>query len=337
VVSAGELGTSAYLGSVSAAGPTAAWAAGYQVIDSRAQGVLMRWDGWKWRPDRAPGLPEVSYWLSVSAESPHDVWAYGRVSGDDYVMVHFDGWRWRTVELPALPDEGDYASPEVAAVDGRTWLAGDEAISGYSHGEWETLDLGDGANIRDLHARTASDAWAVGPYWPTGQPEQRRPLIMHWDGDDWAEVPLDRPDLIPEHVYAESSDSVYVVGRAYFDDTYAPQVLHWDGEHWEDITGPVSGLTVDAISGDGHGTVWLTGNPKGTDDPPAFWRYDAEDGGWTYEPGETLPDDGTYAYTVHDLAPIGGLIGGYWAVGTYSVTTGEGRAEQREIIHHAWR
>jgi hypothetical protein len=335
VVSAGELGTTAYLGAVSAAGPTTAWAAGYQVIDSQPTGVLMRWDGWRWRPDDAPGLPEAIYWLDVSAVSPYDVWAYGRVSGEEYVLAHFDGWRWETVELPGEPDEGSYGVTDLGAEHGRVWLSGDESISTYADGEWDTLDLGSGVNVVDLDARSARDAWAVGPYWPTGQAQDRRPLVLHWDGGDWSEIPLDRPELRPEHVYAESRDSVYVVARSYELGDLSPRLLHWDGRHWEEIPVPLSGLLVDAISGDGHGTVWISGNPEGYEGPPVFWRYDAGEGSWTEVAGETVPGH-TQAYQVTDLAPIG-LTGGYWAVGTYSVITEAGRSQQRELIHHAWR
>ncbi|MGP3969459.1 hypothetical protein [Streptomyces sp. 6N223] len=339
VVSAGELGTSAYLGAVSAAGPTAAWAAGYQVIDAQPRGVLMRWDGWQWRPDDAPGLPEVIYWLDVSAVSPHDVWAYGRVRGEEYVMAHFDGWRWETAEMPEEPDGGSYGVTDVEAVHGRTWLSGDEAISTYADGEWETLDLGSGVNIVDLDARTARDAWAVGPYWPTGQAQERRPMVLHWDGGDWSEIPLDRPELRPEHVYAESRDSVYVVARSYESgesgDPNHAVVLHWDGHGWEEIRLPLSGMYVDAISGDGHGTVWLGGDPAGWEGPPVFWRYDAREESWTEVTGETVPGH-TQAHRVTDLAPIG-LTGGYWAVGSYSLITEPGRSQERELIHHAWR
>ncbi len=334
LVSAGELGETTYLGAVSAAGPHAAWAAGYQVINAEPQGLMLRWDGREWQPDEAPGLPEVIYWLSVSAESSRNVWAYGRVSGDTYVMARFDGRRWRTTEMPEQPDHGSYGITSLEAVNGRTWLAGEEAISGYAHGEWETLDLEPGTNIVDLHAPTARDAWAVGPYW-SADPDERRPVVLHWEGGDWSEVPLDRPELHPRHVYAESDDSVYVVALEYLDETYTPQVLHWDGREWEDVSGPMTDMFVSAVTGDGHGTVWFSGDPGGYEGPPEFWRYDARRDAWTRVDGAMVEGD-THAHQVSDLAPIG-RNGGYWAVGTYHQVVGENRADEFELIFRARR
>lgn len=331
-VSAGELGTQAYLGSVSGAGPLAAWAAGYQVVDARPRGVLLRWDGWQWRPDTAPGLPEVTYWLSVSARSPFDVWAYGRVAGEEYVLARFDGVRWRTVEPPAEPDGGGYGVTHVAAVAGRTWLAGDDAISSYHDGAWHTLRLAEGSTVVDLHARAADDAWAVGPYWPTGQADARRPLVLHWDGREWAEVPLARPELRPEKVYAQAADSVYMLAESYEDDGY--RVLHWDGERWHDLHAPLDGVHPAALGGDGHGTVWVGCESVGTGGPTVYWGYDKR--GWRRETGEPVTGQGrTFGYGVTDLAPLGGvvgdLLGGMWAVGTYTAS-GEPFATPHELV-----
>jgi hypothetical protein len=320
----------------------AAWAAGTQRIEGVPHGVLLRWDGLRWSPDEAPGLPEVSYWHSVSAASPWDVWAYGSGGPDGDVVAHFDGHAWETEELPGLPGGGVYGAQEIAAEPGRTWLAGENGISTYdSHGhghgggEWETTELGPGVLIHDLDSRSARDAWAVGGFSLVGQ--ESRPVAMHWDGDDWSEVPLPEDwDVRLLDVYAESEDSVYATAHVNGGDWHEPRLLHWDGHSWEDITGPVTGIYPQALSGDGHGTVWFSGDPEDWEDPPAFWRYDAGDGSWTHVPGETLPGDDTQSYEVSDLAPIA-LTGGFWAVGSYELLLGESRSEQHEIIHHAWR
>jgi hypothetical protein len=336
VASAAQLDTpSAHFSSVSAAGPLSAWAAGTEYVEGSPHGVILRWDGWRWSPDEAPGLPEVSYWYSVDAASPRDVYAYGWGGPDGEVVVHFDGHRWEIVELPELPGGDIYGFSEVAAERGRTYLAGWNHISTYSRGDWESIELGSGVQINGMDSRTARDAWAVGGFALVGQ--ESRPVALHWDGKDWSEVPLPEDwDLRLNEVYVESKNSVYVAAHAAGAGYYEPRLLHWDGHSWEDITGPVTGISPTALTGDGHGTVWFSGNPEGWEGPPVFWRYDTKDGSWTRVTGETVAEGETQSYEVSDLAPIG-LTGGYWSVGSYELLVGGNSSEQHEIIHHSWR
>jgi hypothetical protein len=329
ISSAGTLSSGAHLSSVSSAGRHAAWAVGHQRFDGVADGVVLKWNGREWSQDRTAGLPQVEYWHSVSAVSPYDVWVYGW-SQTGETAAHYNGWRWQRIDLPELPDGAIHGFSELAAVHGRTWLAGDHRISTYANGTWRTTDLGSGFGITDIHARSAFDAWAVGGYSRVG--EKSRPVALHWNGRSWSEVSLPDARLRLTNVYAESRHSVWVSGHT--TDGYQPKVLHWNGKTWQDVTGPVEGLAPQALSGDRHGRIWLSGDPAGWEGAPVFWRYDGKR--WTRVHGATVPGGETQSYTVTDLAPIG-RTGRHWAVGSYELLDGQGGAGNYEFIQRATR
>ncbi|WP_157968579.1 hypothetical protein [Streptomyces geranii] len=43
------------------------------------------------------------------------------------------------------------------------------------------------------------------------------------------------------------------------DEPQQTRVLHWNGRTWLDVTGPVDGLWASAVTGDGKGTVGVSG------------------------------------------------------------------------------
>ncbi|MGW7519308.1 hypothetical protein ACWGJ2_27340 [Streptomyces sp. NPDC054796] len=332
VSEAGGLSANAHLSSVSAAGPHAAWAVGHQSFGGVSDGVILRWKDGSWRQDRTAGLPQVNYWHSVDAVSPRDVWAYGW-SQTEEVATHYDGRRWQRVPLPddAGPQQG---FAELAAVPGRAWLAGDYSLSTWSHGVWQTEDLPTGISAEDVDARTADDAWAVGGFSYAGQ--ESRPVALHWDGEDWTEVPVPGTGLRLAQVYAESARSVYATAYVSSVDgeSHEPRVLHWNGRSWKDITGPVGGLIPQAVNGDGRGNVWVSGDPDGWEGPPVFWRYDGKR--WSEIEGAKVTGGATQAYNITDLAPLG-RTGRFWAVGSYELLVGESSSESYELIERSTR
>ncbi|AXK36040.1 hypothetical protein DVA86_28980 [Streptomyces armeniacus] len=331
ISSAGRLSSGAHLSSVTSAGRDAAWAVGHQRFDGVADGVLLSWNGERWRQDRTPGLPDVDYWHSVSAASARDVWAYGW-SQTEETMARYDGARWRRVPLPELPGEQIHGFSELATAHGRAWLAGNQWIHTYEGGRWRTTDLGSGTGISDVYARTGRDAWAVGGFSLVGH--ESRPVALHWDGARWHETALPDRGIRLANVYAESARSVWASGftTPVGEERQAPKVLHWDGRTWRDVTGPVAGLAPQALSGDGRGGVWLSGDPDGWEGPPVFWHYGHKR--WTKVHGATLPEGTTQAYNVTDLAPAG-HTGRQWAVGSYELLDGQGSSFGYEFIQRS--
>ncbi|WP_419994694.1 hypothetical protein [Streptomyces boninensis] len=321
-----------HLSSITSARGGAAWAAGLVRPDGVARSVMLRWDGHRWAEDTTPGLPRTGNWNTVSAASARDVWAYGW-DQEGEVAAHYDGRRWQDTQLPRLPDDGWHNFHKLAAVPGKAWLAGGRWISTYENGRWSATDTGADHDIASIHARSARDAWAVGSYNLPGV--NLPPLVMHWDGRSWKDVELPRSDqgLRLTSVYAESARSVWAAGFvSSLEDGYEPKVLHWDGRSWTDATGPVADLGPQAVSGDGRGRVWLSGDENGFEDPPVFWRHDKR--GWKKVPGAAAPGD-THGYFVNGLAPAG--HGRMWASGAYSRVIGEGTAEDLGLIERSRR
>ncbi|QKW09919.1 hypothetical protein HUT18_29420 [Streptomyces sp. NA04227] len=328
--SATTLHSGANLNAVASTDPFHAWAAGSQTVPGsggRSEGVLLRWNGFGWHRITDRGLPKVKYWVSVDASSPWSVYAYGWGDESGEVMAHFDGLRWKEFPLAELPDGAIHGFSEVAATHGRTFMAGERFLSSHAKGRWTTTELTPGHGVNDVDARSARDAWAVGGFAHVGQ--KQRPLVKHWDGKTWKDAGPALNNVQLTNVYAESARSVWVSGYATGTEGPVPKVLRWDGRKWTDVTGPVAGLWPQALSGDGRGSVVLSGDPEGWEGPQEFWRY--RDGSWRREVG-ARPEGKTQAFTVADLAPS--RTGRFWAVGSYTVVTGEHTAESYDAI---WR
>ena len=97
------------------------------------------------------------------------------------------------------------------------------------------------AEIRDITAPSASDVWAVGAWWQTGQ---SRPLVMHWDGMAWSGRPIpaaagDAYDFTT--VDATGPDDVWAAGSVQTEGAPGPVALlrHYDGKAWTSVSLPV--------------------------------------------------------------------------------------------------
>jgi len=321
---AGKLSDLSTLFDIASVNANSAWAVGVQYVDSIGQGVILHWNGRTWTQQSTPGLPETGVWHNVAASSAHDVWAYGWSQVRE-TLAHYDGKRW--TEVP-LPQEGN-GFAKLAAVPGRVWLVNDTSISTYANGTWQSTPVPGGALISAIEARTADDAWAVGSS-----------KVLHWDGGSWTDVSPAGSGLTMTSVYQESARSVWVTALTPYveDERQQTKVLHWDGSSWTDVTGPVDGpvdgLRANAVTGDGKGTVWISGGRhNGYESTTLYWRF--RDGVWTSVAGDSVPGGETNYYVINDLAPIG-RTGQFWSVGSYQINTGDAPGEY-ELIQRSTR
>jgi hypothetical protein len=137
----------------------------------------------------------------------------------------------------------------VAAVTARqAWAVGgvgdaeapsDVAIQRWDGNEWTLVEApSPGSFINELRAVDASgpsDVWAVGR---TSSGFGDAPLVLHYDGETWAEFELpDEIDGILNDVAAISPTDVWAVG--FVGDPAASLeralVLHWDGGAWAEV------------------------------------------------------------------------------------------------------
>ncbi|MFO8072780.1 MAG: hypothetical protein R6V85_12985 [Polyangia bacterium] len=75
-------------------------------------------------------------------------------------------------------------------------------------------------HLRNVWVNGPGDAWAVG-----------EEIVLHYNGDTWNAV-SDLPDGISDNycdVWAEDSDSVWIVGGEVEEDGFA---IHYDGVEW---------------------------------------------------------------------------------------------------------
>ncbi|MFG2131230.1 hypothetical protein ACGFNV_25890 [Streptomyces sp. NPDC048751] len=100
--------------------PSNAWAVGYaQILDGTVpdpdgglphqldhfEPVVRHWDGTAWQVVNMPDVADSWYLQSMTAVSPHDIWAVGRTQDLKPVVVHYDGTSWSHVPVPAASGE----------------------------------------------------------------------------------------------------------------------------------------------------------------------------------------------------------------------------------------
>lgn len=208
-----------------------------------------------WEIEQSADLAAISSMLlGVSAQSASEAWAVG-ASGD-----------------PVEP-----SSVLIERWDGIAW----SAESGPSPGS-QTNEL------RAVDVSSPNDVWAVGRQ-ASGFGD--RPLVVHFDGTDWLEVPLPADVTgVLTGVAALSAIDVWVVG--YEGNPAArlerPLVLHWDGQLWSRVdpgrravgSGSAALLDIDAVGPD---EIWAVGYLHSR---PLVIRYDGRT--WSRSPTDVV-------------------------------------------------
>ncbi|BCJ46234.1 hypothetical protein GCM10010168_51830 [Actinoplanes ianthinogenes] len=307
---------------VTAIGPSAAWAVGYQnqTYFPPAPGVqlyaLTRWNGSAWTQQQLPGDPDGL--SGVSASSASDVWAVGTTQVSKPYAARFDGSRW-TAWQPVPADSGANLN-DVAAYDGKALFVGGE-YPNPKIVQWDGSRFADsGVTVPDswanelysVAALPGGAAFAVG-YTYRADGSGPFPLIVQRRGAAWQVAALPSlPSATLLNVSARSATDVWAVGT--IDDSYTrtPLILHFDGQSWRRVAAPVSAGTLSAVAADATGTVWIAG----TEDSgrTLYLRYQGSR--WTVEYGVTLNSAyGTGHPAFSGLTAIPGAAGGFWGVG----------------------
>jgi hypothetical protein len=178
---------------IDAAGPNDVWATGVFWGDQLPdRSLILHWNGSAWSVvphdcDTYGGL------TGISVISATDIWAVG-----NQTTCHFDGANWTEVPSPQPRleyNEIAYPLEDVsAAAPNDVWAVGARVIDGpfvisydglaehWNGVEW-TLELNiPGTLLLGVEAVTPNDVWAVGT-------NSYGPLIIHYDGSAWSEVP----------------------------------------------------------------------------------------------------------------------------------------------------
>ena len=176
---------------------------------------------------------------------------------------------------------------------------------------------GDVANILfDVDKLSANDVWAVGYSVTTGEVDP--PLILHWDGNQWAVSPtptFTEPayEFILYSVEAIAPDDVWAVGRYTGKSAVYGLIMHWDGLEWSFVSSPSAGFETVywGISAAAPDDIWIVGNyHNGQSSHKLSEHWDGQQ--WTIVP---VPEKNynSVLYSVKAIAP-----NDVWAVGEAS-------------------
>ena len=136
--------------------------------------------------------------------------------------------------------------------------------------------------------------WVVGTTGDVAT-AQNRALVLHWDGEQWANVDLGRAAgtgaSLLNDVAALDRDEIWAVGEL----RGRPLILRSDGRRWERLETEVRGVT-NAIEPVARDAAWAVGVP--------IHRYDGER--WEPVSGSTIP--GSEALLGIDALPDGTVL-----------------------------
>jgi hypothetical protein len=206
-----------------------AWAVGWVGVAGTTilNSWSSHWNGRQWvSVNTAPGL-NIDGLESVSATGPSDLWGVG-FAGSGPLIEHYNGRKWVTVPCPCPASN-------------------------------------DAAQLNGVDARTRSDAWAVGWFYPGNNGVA---LAEHWNGKRWTQVitaPVSAPGAEFNSVIDLGPGNVLAVGdyQTLTNGTYVDHELaeHWNGRAWQRVSVPafsaVSVLT--GISGSTSAGVMAVG------------------------------------------------------------------------------
>jgi hypothetical protein len=276
-------GSESRLTSVNGSADDDVWAVGQHLASSTTPaGLVLRWDGSGWHTERVS--PEVGrLWLSVSSDSPSDVWVTGTNSlySETYIE-HFDGHTWSAL-TPANPgkpyvlDSITALSPDDVWAVGYTGTAHRTLVEHWNGTDWQIVKSPNGSSATRLNGvagSSDSDLWAVGRNGGTGgggrgaltagpRSIPRTTIGEHYDGKRWALTGTISPDESELQSVADvSADDVWAVGDSIPQTQNQTLTELWDGSGWANVnspTPPKASASLTSVSGCAPDDVWAAG------------------------------------------------------------------------------
>ncbi|MEU8611474.1 hypothetical protein AB0C29_26155 [Actinoplanes sp. NPDC048791] len=230
---------------VSAVDPSNVWAVGQ---DDRQLPYAARWDGTAWQ---GMSVADQGRFSDVAARNGRPLIVGARRAGGALVM-EWDGQGLREVVVPGSDRWSGGLQTVATAPGGAAFAVGSWHVddAGYPEplivqrtgGTWRVAALPKvpGARLTGVHARSATDAWAVGTIeYDSSRP---KPLIMHWDGVSWQRVaaPTESADLWA--VGGDAAGNLWVTGsnpsEPYGVSYPGSLFLRYQGGKWSVVYGP---------------------------------------------------------------------------------------------------
>jgi hypothetical protein len=227
-----------FLGSVSAASPADAWAAGTDA----AGAVLLHWNGVRWRAVRFPGSATATV-AGVATAPDGGAWLAGSIpnaSGVSEILV--ERWNGRAWHIAATGlGQGSLRVVRLAA-SGDVWVAGSKSggapLIAYGHqGTWTAIPGPPVSQVNDVLAVTSGDVWAAGLVSNTTVGIYSA-FICQWNGSTWttANVPANvlSQDL---SISPDNAGQPQWAGAEAGLDPSTTLYAYYDGSAWSSVPG----------------------------------------------------------------------------------------------------
>lgn len=225
------------LNAVAIAAPDQVWAVGQGV----SHPLIERWEGSGWKSEAAIALPAELYaaaFQGVDALGPRNAVAVGgafdRLAAAERPLAYgWDGLAWADLR-PPLPGPGCVLTDVAVFAPGDAWAVG--SIAGgngrplalrWADRAWKAhlMPAVGAGRLFSVAGESPEDVWAVGV---AGAGSARRPLIVHFDGREWRQVPCPvEAKLLPRglvSVAVRPGGEVWAGGGT--------RVLRWDGRSY---------------------------------------------------------------------------------------------------------
>ncbi|NEE00830.1 hypothetical protein [Phytoactinopolyspora halotolerans] len=156
---------------------------------------------------------------------------------------------------------------DIDAVDGVAWAVGTEhherlVALRHDGDSWTdaTPDIS-GANLVEVAVAADDDVWAVG--WDgSADTGMTTPLVAHWDGTTWAEIPSPAEIGAFDDVVVDAEGTVWVTGWARVGSAESAVVYRYADGEWAEysdgLEGAINGNSLTVLAAD---DAWLALNP----------------------------------------------------------------------------
>lgn len=290
--------------------------------------VTLHWDGTSWT--EIPSAPVNGDLIAVAAISVDEAWASGYLYNGGItktLIEHWDGVTWTSFPVPS-PGHLDRLNALTAISADDVWALGDDtAGDGAVHGlalhwdgvAWTQVPIEESPNGEVFYGASGSstsDVWAVGYQGGAGLGAYD-PLIEHWDGSTWSQVPFGPPprgtiNELFEVTTIDASDA-WAVGIYATPTLDWPLIEHWDGIAWSVVRPPQlkGGRALYGVSSTSAGDVWAVGawvNASQSQARQLTMHWDGSN--WTVEPAPSGGQAGGAAVTSISSTDV-------WGVGSY--------------------
>jgi hypothetical protein len=221
--------------SVAAANPADVWVMGYRASDGPTPHIY-HFDGTRWDEVPLPGY--VSGVEGLSMTPAGHLWAVvatGVDPGDS--VIRWNGRTWARYSAPRLTG----GPANIAALaDNDIWVTGNPGQIYHWNGErWAPTASPDASRacacsaggIPHIAALTSDDVWATADI---GTAPSSPPVVMHWDGHAWRNVPVPHAGCCqPAGIAPDGAGGIWVIPSQ--SDWLGAEYLHWRAGRWTDV------------------------------------------------------------------------------------------------------